>query len=140
MKKLSRKRHPHPGDQRLWLTLTNNVTGKELKIGYAYRRHILQAHPESLLVHINRHELPEGWRTLFRMQAIQICATVHRDAEGLYRLKKSHTLLRLKAVFIGQVEYHLDDGAEQYHQDQTEKLKRSRPVVSGVGNVPTDVT
>lgn len=112
-----RRVKPRPGEQRLWITLTDTDTQKTTTMGWAYETSIFSNKTEVLDIQINRHQLPDDWKQFFRKQAIDIGAQVEKGEDNLYRLGNHKTRLGLKSEFVQRITFELDDGVGRYKEE-----------------------
>ncbi|MNP89160.1 hypothetical protein D3C85_15630 [compost metagenome] len=75
--------------------------------------------PELLDIKINRHELPDTWRHVFRKQAVDISLKLE-NVEGIYLIKQSVIRLGTKAEFKDKVTFTLDDGSVTNKNNETQ--------------------
>lgn len=108
---------PLPGEQRLWITLRDTNSTKELCFGWAYETNILSNKAEVLDIQINRHQLPEDWRLYFKKQAVDVSARVTKGEDNLYRIDSHKARLGVKAGFAPWIEIEINDGVERYKQE-----------------------
>jgi len=114
------RKQPLPGEQRLWITLRDTNSTKELCFGWAYETNILSDKAEVLDIQINRHQLPEDWRLYFKKQAIDVSARVTKGEDNLYRIESHKARLGVKAGFAPWIEIDIDDGVERYKQEHAQ--------------------
>lgn len=115
-----RRPQPLPGEQRLWITLRDIDSDKELCFGWAYETNIFSNKAEVLDIQINRHQLPEPWRHYFKKQAIDISARVVKGEDKLYRIEHHKVRMGVKAGFAQWLEIEIDDGVERYKQERNQ--------------------
>jgi len=111
-------KQPRPGEQRLWITLRDTNSTKELCFGWAYETNILSNKAEVLDIQINRHQLPEDWRLYFKKQAVEVSARVTKGEDKLYRIDSHKARLGVKAGFAPWIEIDIEDGVERYKLEQ----------------------
>ncbi|MNI19927.1 hypothetical protein D3C76_25710 [compost metagenome] len=61
---------------------------------------------------INRHQLPDEWKTFFRKQAIEISGTIYKGEAGYIELKNPVVRLGLKAEFADTVAHTFNPSAD----------------------------
>ncbi len=114
-----RRPQPLPGEQRLWITIRDTNSTKELCFGWAYETSILSNKAEVLDIQINRHQLPEDWRHYFKKQAIDVSARVSKGDDNLYRIEHHKARMGVKAGYAQWLEIEIDDGVEKYKQERS---------------------
>lgn len=113
-----RRPQPLPGEQRLWITIRDTNSTKELCFGWAYETSILSNKAEVLDIQINRHQLPEEWRHYFKKQAIDVSARVIKGEDKLYRIEHHKARMGVKAGYAQWLEIEINDGIEKYKQER----------------------
>lgn len=66
---------------------------------------------EGIDLKINRHQLPEQWKALFRKQAIDLSLVLKKE-NGQYKITNSKVRLGLKEQFVDRVHFELTDGSK----------------------------
>lgn len=61
---------------------------------------------------VNRHELPEDWRNVFRKQAIDLSLVLSKD-NGIYKVTNSRIRLGTKSGYEGRIHADIDDGSAE---------------------------
>lgn len=66
---------------------------------------------EGIDLKINRHQLPEQWKALFRKQAIDLSLVLKKE-NGQYKITDSKVRLGLKEQYVDKVRFELTDGSD----------------------------
>ncbi len=104
-------RSEKPSPQKFSLKIYRNESPVFLEISREYVSRFAVDNIEQLDLKVNRHQLPDQWKELFRKQAIDLSLVLKKENDQ-YKITDSKVRLGLKEQFVGQVHFELTDGSK----------------------------